>query len=245
MFRSVPEATVSHVRRNVCVDPLYTKIHYRLRHKHTINHPRMSSEGSTTCGSYNKPRDESADRLEAMERRIERLERDVRKASKRKIKNNMDLEVAPSMKAFDRCRELIHDFNKKNSVSSDPFTWGGRGCFQRIECATSLQSWLFTDAASSVGLDPCYCARFDVVDTGSELVTIDSHYRGGLGVSAFWIPSRKYDATPAADWATSAHKKRDPRRSYLDPRTGEAWTPHPMRKRPAELCEEYMLLQGS
>jgi len=202
----------------------------------------MSSEGSTACGSYGKPQ---PDRFDALERRILRLEEDLKKACKRKIKDNTDLLVAPSMKAFDKCREMLHEFNKKNAASKDPFTWGGRGCFRRIECATSMHSWLFTDAASSLGLDPCHCARFEVVDTGSELVTIDSHYKGGLGVSAFWIPARKYDVTPAADWASRCHKKRDPRFRYLDPRTGEAWTTRNVKKRSAEPCDEYICFQGS
>lgn len=201
----------------------------------------MSSDESTAREMY----DESTDRLRTLERRVLRLEKKLEKATKRKIEENEDLLVAPSMKAFNRCREMLHEFNKKNAASSDPFTWGDRGRFQRIECVTSMHSWLFTDQASVLGLDPCHCSRFDVVDTGSELVTVDSHYKGGLGVAAFWIPERKYKETPAADWATSSHRKRDPRRMYLDPRTGEAWTEQPKRKRPHELCEDFIAFEGN
>lgn len=201
----------------------------------------MSSDESTAREMY----DRSTDQFLALERRVLRLEKNLESATKRKIEENEDLLVAPSMKAFNRCREILHEFNKKNAASSDPFTWGDRGRFRRIECVTSMHSWLFTDQASLLGLDPMHCSRFEVVDTGSELVTVDSHYKGGLGVAAFWIPERKYKETPAAGWATPSHKKRDPRQMYLDPRTGEAWTAHPKKMRPGELCEEFFLFAGN
>ena len=134
------------------------------------------------------------------------------------------LKTAKSMAEFDRVREILHNFNKENAVSDQPFTWGESRKYKRIKNECSLKTWLITDEARKVGLGPHVVDDFEVVQVESGLVTVCSNYKGGLGGGSFWIPGRKYKKTASVYWRSQSDKETDPRLRYVDPSTGEGWT---------------------
>lgn len=133
------------------------------------------------------------------------------------------LKIAPAMLIFCAARECLHDFNKRNAVADNPLSWGDNGKYTRIESVNSLKTWLFTEAAAELKISPTYMEDFMVVNDGGNLVTFDEEFKDGYHPSAFWIPARKYSREPSKDWSHPCMKERDPRKKYIDPKTGKAW----------------------
>lgn len=134
------------------------------------------------------------------------------------------LKIANTMREFNKIREVVHGFNKVNVAAEEQLTWGDNGKYNRVESVNSLKSWLLTEAAVKLKIDPSYYDDFLVVNDGGDLVTFDDEYKGGYHSSAFWIPDRKYSCEPSQRWSHTCMKETDPRRQYVDPKTGKVWS---------------------
>jgi len=166
---------------------------------------------------------------------VERLLREL--DSKRKdfhqdkgIPAKKDLRVARNVRELDYKAEKVHTFNKKNAKRDSPLTWGEGGKYNRVKCVRSLRMWLDTHLAKEYGLDRSYEDDFQVFQSGGVLRTLDGDFKGGVGVFALWIPSRKHSALASTHWASLWHMENDPRTQYADPVTGKAWVAKYCRK---------------
>lgn len=164
-------------------------------------------------------------RVEESERLLRELDR-----KRQEVVASQGLRVAKNARELDYKAEMVHAFNKKNLSRASPLTWGEGGKYNRVKCVRSLRMWLDTHLSEEYGLDRSYEDDFQVIQVGGILRTLDGDFKGGIGVFALWIPSRKHSALASAHWASLWHMENDPRSHYADPITGKAWVAKYCRK---------------
>lgn len=202
-------------------------------HAHCSRQMIAGSVSSSSCASTVRDEDGASItkqmhvlrvRVEESERLLQELyskrqEVDVKKGSP--VKEG--LRVSKSVCELEYKAEKVHAFNKKNLILAIPLTWGEGGMYNRVKCVRSLRMWLDTHLSEEYGLDRSYEDDFQVFQNGSILHTLDGDFKGGVGVFALWIPSRKHNKFFSKHWASRWHMENDPRTQYADPVTGKAW----------------------
>lgn len=202
-------------------------------HAHCSRQMIAGSVSSSSCASTVRDEDGASvtKQMHVLRVRVEKSERllkeldskrqevDVKKGSPVK----QELRLAKNAHELDYKAERVHTFNKINLRRDIPLTWGQHGKFKRVKCVRSLRTWLDTHLAAEYGLDRSYEDDFQVFQSGGILHTLDGDFKGGVGVFALWIPSRKHSALASNHWASLWHMENDPRTQYADPVTGKAW----------------------
>lgn len=150
--------------------------------------------------------------------------KDLKDGNKRSLE---DLRVPISEIEFDRYRTLIYDFNKENhkreKKNLGPKLFGHNGCFSKVKSLATLEAFLVSQHATDLGIPRTLLADFEVCVVNGDLCTLDIRFKGGIGFPALWCPKSKYTNVPSEDWCNEEALDVDPRKNFIDPRTGERW----------------------